>query len=70
MRTATTQHRMHTRTCRVHSPGPAAYSPDTSPTRVAAAEYSLGKKAASYFDLYLDPQRQLSPGPMYTPKVK
>lgn len=54
----------------VHSPGPAAYSPDTSPTRVAAAEYSLGKKAASYFDLYLDPQRQLSPGPMYTPKVK
>uniref|UniRef100_A0A7S0RZR0 Uncharacterized protein n=1 Tax=Chlamydomonas leiostraca TaxID=1034604 RepID=A0A7S0RZR0_9CHLO len=54
----------------VHSPGPAAYSPDTSPTRAAAADFTMGKKAPSYFDLYLDPQRQTSPGPVYVPKIK
>lgn len=53
----------------VHSPGPAAYSPDTSPTRAAAATYSLGAKAPSYFDIYLDPTRQLSPGPQYASQL-
>uniref|UniRef100_A0A7S3QN89 Uncharacterized protein n=2 Tax=Dunaliella tertiolecta TaxID=3047 RepID=A0A7S3QN89_DUNTE len=53
----------------VHSPGPARYSPDTSPTRSSPAKYSIAKKAPSYFDAFLDPGRQLSPGPMYCPTI-
>mmetsp|Transcript_38647 Transcript_38647/g.85983 ORF Transcript_38647/g.85983 Transcript_38647/m.85983 type:complete len:523 (-) Transcript_38647:1004-2572(-) len=49
----------------IHSPGPAQYSPDVSPTRSASEAFSLGAKASSYFDVFLDPARQPSPGPIY-----
>ena len=49
----------------VQSPGPAAYQPENSPTKERPSAYSLGLKAASYFDVFLDPARQTSPGPVY-----
>ncbi|KAF5836218.1 hypothetical protein DUNSADRAFT_6230 [Dunaliella salina] len=53
----------------VHSPGPARYSQDSSPTRTSPAKYSMAKKAPSYFDAFLDPGRQPSPGPVYRPTI-
>lgn len=49
----------------VHSPGPAHYSPGTTQVKERAAQYTAGGKAASYFDVFLDPLRQPSPGPVY-----
>jgi hypothetical protein len=54
----------------VHSPGPAEYSPSADVVRPAAATYSLGVKAPSYFDSFSDPLRQTSPGPVYEPSVR
>ena len=49
----------------VHSPGPMVYSPKQTVTKQSARAYSLAAKASSYFDLFLDPERQPSPGPVY-----
>ncbi len=51
----------------VHSPGPAAYSPEKGKgmTHTSPAHFSLSLKAPSYFDAFLDPTRQTSPGPIY-----
>ncbi|GIL73424.1 hypothetical protein Vretifemale_3543 [Volvox reticuliferus] len=44
------------------SPGPAHYSPETSPTRMAAPAYSIKGRRACWFD-----PLELSPGPIYKP---
>ncbi|EFJ43189.1 hypothetical protein VOLCADRAFT_96651 [Volvox carteri f. nagariensis] len=44
------------------SPGPAQYSPDTSPTRTAAPAYSVAGRRKCWFDPV-----ELSPGPIYKP---
>lgn len=46
----------------VHSPGPAHYDPGQ---QSKTAAYTCGAKAASYFDAFLDPKQQSSPGPVY-----
>jgi hypothetical protein len=49
----------------VHSPGPAVYSPVADATRPKPCAHTLGSKAPSYFDAFLDPRKQHSPGPIY-----
>ena len=46
-----------------HSPGPAAYSPDVSPTRPSPPAYSSPGRAAR---CWVDPEER-SPGPVYKP---
>lgn len=52
----------------VHSPGPGTYEPDVSPVRTKPSQFSIAPKAASYFDVFSDPHRQVSPGPVYATK--
>lgn len=47
----------------VHSPGPAMYSPDHSPTRRQAAAPSFGYRGPSMLENAGDPKKQVSPGP-------
>ncbi|KAG2433695.1 hypothetical protein HXX76_008065 [Chlamydomonas incerta] len=47
----------------IHSPGPAAYSPELSPTRPAPPAYSSPGRAARS---WVDPEER-SPGPVYKP---
>ena len=49
----------------IYSPGPFAYSPKQTLTKTAANAHTLALKAPSYFDTFLDPERQPSPGPVY-----
>ena len=49
----------------IHSPGPFAYSPKQTQTKHTASSFTLAAKAPSYFDTFLDPERQPSPGPVY-----
>ena len=49
----------------IHSPGPLVYSPKQTMTKLSASAYTLAAKAPSYFDTFLDPERQPSPGPVY-----
>lgn len=50
--------------------GPGTYEPDVSPTRRSPPKQSMAPKAASYFDVFMDPSRQPSPGPVYLPKER
>ncbi len=51
----------------MHSPGPCIYSPEEGVKAVkhSASSYTMPAKGSSYFDAFLDPERQTSPGPLY-----
>ncbi|KAJ9533040.1 hypothetical protein QJQ45_018135 [Haematococcus lacustris] len=55
----------------VFSPGPAFYSPQNSLVKSAAPQHTMSAKFPTYFDLCLDPTRQLSPGPgVHDPRAR